>query len=169
MELCSLPFIFLGPNYGGCNDDYRDLLRKLPCTDCYTHCPQPGSRPQPTHASTGDSWTLTGKSGSVLWGHCSFLLHPDAHSVLFVPSKSRFPPSCVSSGSFMVGLMVTSSKRAYATPRSTAPRAPPLQPSTADPSLHRRHSNTVLAQSLWGLWVLVCTTFSLSISGRYGV
>ena len=29
--------------------------------------------------------------------------------------------------------------------------------STAD--LHRRHSNTVLSQSLWGLWVLVCTSF----------
>ena len=27
----------------------------------------------PTHASTGDSWTLTGKSGSV---SCSFLLGP---------------------------------------------------------------------------------------------
>ena len=32
--------------------------------------------------------------------------------------------SCVSSGSSMVGLMVTSSKRAYAIPRSAAPRAP---------------------------------------------
>ena len=32
--------------------------------------------------------------------------------------------SCVSSGSSMMGLMLTSSKRAYAIPRSTAPRAP---------------------------------------------
>ena len=32
--------------------------------------------------------------------------------------------SCVSSGSSMVGLMTTSSKRAYATPRFAAPRAP---------------------------------------------
>ena len=32
-----------------------------------------------------------------------------------------------------------------------------LQQSTAD--LCRRHSNTVLAQSLWCLWVLVCTKF----------
>ena len=32
---------------------------------CYTQCPQPGSRPPLTHASTGDFWTLTGKSGSV--------------------------------------------------------------------------------------------------------
>ena len=35
---------------------------------------------------------------SLLWGHCSFLLGPGAHRVLFVPSKSLFPQSCVSSG-----------------------------------------------------------------------
>ena len=31
-------------------------------------CPQPCSRPPLTHASTGDSWTLMGKSGSVSCG-----------------------------------------------------------------------------------------------------
>ena len=36
---------------------------------------------------------------SLLWGHCSFLLGPGAHRVVFVPSKSLFPQSCVSSGS----------------------------------------------------------------------
>ena len=35
---------------------------------CYTQCPQPCSKPPPTHASTGDSWTLPGKSGSVSCG-----------------------------------------------------------------------------------------------------
>ena len=62
----------------------------------------------------------------------------------------------------MVGLMAASFKRAYAIARSTAPRAPtpvavhcwpvPLQKTL-------KHSNTVLAQSLWGLWVLVHTRF----------
>ena len=33
----------------------------------------------------------------LLWGHCSFLLGPGEHKVLFVPSKSLFPQSCVSS------------------------------------------------------------------------
>ena len=51
---------------------------------------------------------------SLLWGHCSFLLGPGAHKVLFVPSKRLFPQSCVNSHSSMVGLMATSSKRAYA-------------------------------------------------------
>ena len=61
---------------------------------------------------------------SLLWGHCSFLLGPGAHKFLFVPSKSLFPQSCVSSGGSMVGLMATSSKRACAVPRSAAHRAP---------------------------------------------
>ena len=52
---------------------------------CCTHCPQPCSRPLPTHASTGDSWTRPGKSGSVSCGvtapfsgsWCTrFCLHP---------------------------------------------------------------------------------------------
>ena len=31
-----------------------------------------------------------------------------------------------------------------------------LHQPTVDPHLQRKHSNTVLAQSLWGRWVLVC-------------
>ena len=58
----------------------------------------------------------------------SLLLYPGSwcSQVLFVPSKSPLPQSCVSSGSSMVGMMVTSSRRAYAIPRSAAPRAPAL-------------------------------------------
>ena len=63
------------------------------CTQCLRRC----SRPLPAHASAGDSWTLTGKSVSLLWGHCPFLLGPGVHKALFVPSKSLFPQSCVSS------------------------------------------------------------------------
>ena len=65
---------------------------------------------------------------SLLWGHCSFLLGLGAHKVLFVPSKSLFSQSCVSSGGSMVGFLATSSKRAYAIPTSTAPRAPAPAP-----------------------------------------
>ena len=35
---------------------------------CYTPCPQPCSRPPPTHVSARDSWSLPGKSGSVSCG-----------------------------------------------------------------------------------------------------
>ena len=35
---------------------------------CYIQCPQPCSKPLLAHSSSGDSWTLTGKSGSVSCG-----------------------------------------------------------------------------------------------------
>ena len=86
------PYYLVGPNYSGGNEDNGELLQKIPCMYRYTHCPQAFSRPPTTQASTGDSWTLLEKSGSVsLGGHCSFLLGPGAHKVLFVPSKSLFP------------------------------------------------------------------------------
>ena len=73
-------------------------------------------------------WRLLDTHGqvwvSLLLGHCSFLMGPSVHKVLFVPSKSLFPQSYVSSGSSVVRLMATSSKRTYAIPRSAAPRAP---------------------------------------------
>ena len=95
---------------------------------------------------------------SLSWGHCSFLLGPGVHKVLFVPSKSLFPQSCVSSGGSVLGLMVTFSRGLMPYPGLLHPEPLPLW-QTADLSLHRRHSHTVLAQSLWGLWVLVHTRF----------
>ena len=78
-------------------------------------------------------------------------------------------------GSSMVGLMVTSSKRAYATgwvtqiccSQSPCPFGRPLltRTSTGD-------AQTQVWLSLWGLWVLMHTRFCLSplsVSGRYGV
>ena len=114
------------PNYGGGNEDNGFLLHKVPCRHCYRQLSAPSSStghrlPTPLPETPGHSWASPGQS---LWGHCSFLLGPRAHNVLFVPSKSLFPQSYVSSGSSMVGLMATSSKRAYATPRSAAPRVP---------------------------------------------
>ena len=44
---------------------------------------------------------------SLFCGHCSFLLGPGVHKLLFVPSKGLFPQSYVSSGGSMVELMVT--------------------------------------------------------------
>jgi len=85
------------PNYGAGNEDSGDLLQKVLCMHALPHSvPRPCSNTPPTHASTGDSWTLTGKSGSV---SCRdpFLPGPGVHRVLFVPSKSLFPQSCVSS------------------------------------------------------------------------
>ena len=60
---------------------------------------------------------------SLLWGHCSFLLGPGAQGSVCALQES-ISQSCVSSGSSMVGLMATSSKRAYAISKSVAPGGP---------------------------------------------
>ena len=113
----------LRPNYGGGNEDNGELLQKVPCTHCCTECPDSAAGhqwPMPLPETPGHSMARLGQSPLG-----SLLLSPGSgvHKVLFVPSKSLFPESCVSSGSSMVVLMATSSKRAYVIPRSAAPRA----------------------------------------------
>ena len=93
---------------------------------------------------------------SLLWGHCSFLLDPGAQGSVCALQES-VSQSCVSSGSATVGLTATSSKRAMPYPSLLRPDHLPLQRSTADLYIHRRCSNTVLPQSLWGPWDLVGT------------
>ena len=94
MELCSLPAIYLGPNYGGGNEDNGDLPQKIPCMYCYTQCPQPCSRPQLTHASAGDSWTPTGKSGTVSCGVTAPFSWDLVHKFLLCPPRDYFPVPC---------------------------------------------------------------------------
>ena len=102
---------------------------------------------------------------SLLWGPCSFLLGPGAHKVLFVPSKSLFPQSYVSS---VVGLRRPPPRGLMPYPGLLHPEPLPLQQPTADLYLLWRHSNTVLAQSLGPGMHMVCLS-SPTISGRYGV
>ena len=118
-----VPFLLfdLRPNSCGGNDDNSKLLQKVPCMHCCTQCSQPPAghpclcwRFLDTH---GQVWV------NLLWGHCSFLLGSAMHKVLFVPSTSPFPQSCVSPGGCIMWLIVTSSKRAYAIPKSAASRA----------------------------------------------
>ena len=161
---------YLRQNYGGGNEHNGDLLQKVPCTHCCTQCPQPWQQATvdpPLHRrlldTHGQVWI------SLLWGHCSFLLGPGVHKVLFVPSKSLFPQSCVSSGGSMVGLMVTSFKRAYAIPRSAAPRAPAPEaghcwPVPSQETL-KHCSGSVFVGSLGPGAHKVCLS-PLSISGR---
>ena len=102
----------LRPNYGGGNEDNGDLLQKVPGMHCCTQCPLPCSRPLPTHASTGDSWTLIGMSGSVSCGVTALFSWVLACTRLFGALQESILQSCVSSGGSMVGVMATSSKRA---------------------------------------------------------
>ena len=121
---------------------------------CSTQWPQPCSRL--IDASAGDSWILTGILGQSLGSVLHFLLGPGAHKVLFVPSQGLFLQSCVGSGGSMVGLMVTSSKRAYATSRSIAPRSPAPDASHCCPqeTLKGRPDSVSLAQS--GYMFIIC-------------
>ena len=86
--------------------------------------PQPCSRPLLTHTSSRDAWTLIGKSGSVSCGVTAPFSWVPVHAMFCLFPPHLFSQYCVSSGSSMVGLTVTSSKRAYAIPRSAAPTAP---------------------------------------------
>ena len=66
-------------------------------------CPQPCSRPPPTHAFAGDSWTPTGMSGSVSCGVTSpFSLVRCAQDSFFALQES-VTQSCVSSEGSIVG------------------------------------------------------------------
>ena len=107
MGLCFLPVIYLGTNYGGGNEDTGDFLQNAPCTHCYSQCSQPSSRSPPTHDSARDSWTLTGKSRTVSCGVTATFSWVLVHKILLCPPRVYFP-DCISSGSSMVGLMVTS-------------------------------------------------------------
>ena len=114
----------LNPNCSGGNEDNGDLLQKVPGIHCHTQWPRPCSRPPLTHASTRDSWTLKGKSGSVSCG-----VTAPFSRVLVHTGFCLCPPRVCSSvlckfWQLNGGLMATSSKRAYVITKSTAPRAP---------------------------------------------
>ena len=80
----------------------------------------------------------------------SLLLSPGSWCAqgLFVPSKSLLPQSCISS---VVGLRPPPPRGLMSYPGLLHPEPLPLQQSTADLYFCRRHSNTVLSHSLWGL------------------
>ena len=87
---------------------------------------------------------------------------------LFVHSKSLFLLSCVGSGSSVVELIAASSKRAYAIPKSTAPRAPAPVAVHCSPVLLQetlRHNSGLVSFGSLGPGAhkkLVCTQCSIS-------
>ena len=92
-----VPFVLLHlrPNYGAGNEDkgpskgpMHALLHSVPLT-----LQQAITNP----CLRGLLDTYRQVWISLLWSQCSFLLGPGVHKVLFVPCKSLFPQSCVSS------------------------------------------------------------------------
>ena len=147
----------LRSNYGEDNEDNGDLLQRIPCTYCYTQCPQPCSRPPLTHASTRDSWTLKGKSGSVSCGVTAPFSRVLVHTgFCLCPPRVCFPVLCkfwqlyggVNGDLLQEGLCHTQ----VCCTQSLCPCGSPLLTCTS----------TGVAQTqfcLGGPWVLVCTRF----------
>ena len=103
-------------------------------------------QPMPPLETPGHSWSL----GQSLVG--SLLLSPGSWCTQgsVCALQESISQSCVSSDSYMVVLMATSSKRAYSIPNSATPRAP----APAAVHIHSRCSKTVMSQFLWvsGSW-----------------
>ena len=150
----------LRANYGGGNEDNGDLLQKFPCMHCCTQCPRPCSRSLPRHASARDSWTLTGKCGSVSCGVTApFSWVLVCTRFCLCPPRVCFPVLCkfwqlyggVNDDLLQEGLCHT---QACCT-QSPCPCSRPLLTHTST-----GETKTQFWLSLWGLWVMVCTRFA---------
>ena len=91
-----VPFLLFtrGSLYGGGNEVNGELLQKVPCVHCYTQCPQPCSRPPPTHASAGGSQTPGDRSGTVSCAVTTPFSWVLVHKVLLCPPRIYFPLLC---------------------------------------------------------------------------
>ena len=87
----------LRPNYGGGNEDNVYLFQKFPWHISAFSVPDLSA----SHCWITPPWRLLDTHRkvwvSLLWCHCSFPLGSGVHEVLFVPSKSVFHQSYISS------------------------------------------------------------------------
>ena len=135
-----------------------------------SQCPRPCSRPPLTHASTGDSWTTLGQSlvGSLLLSPGSWCTQGSVCAL-----QESVSPVLYKFWQLCGGLMVTSSKRAYAIPRSSAPKAP--APAAAvhceliAPQETPKHSSVSVSAGSLGPGAHKLCLSSPSVSGKYGV
>ena len=115
---------------------------------------QPSIKPPLTHASAGGFLTLLGKSGSVSFGVTAPFSWVLVHTrFCLCPPRVYFPILC----KFYVGvndnlLQENLRHTQVSCTQSPCPCARPLLTHTS-----AGDTQTVLSQSLWGPWVLVCT------------
>ena len=121
-----VPFWLFGlrTNYGGLTAVMATSFKRSHAGTAALSAPDPAAghrRPSPLPETPGHSWACLGQSlvGSLLFSPGSWCAQGSVCTL-----QASIPQSCVSSGRSMVGLMATSSKRAYAIPKSAAPRAP---------------------------------------------
>ena len=114
----------LRPNCGGGNEDNGDLLQMFHGRTAPLSSPNPVAghcQPMPLPETPGHSRESLGQSlvRSQLRSPGSWCTQGSVCAL-----QESVSQSWVNSGGSMLGFMVTSSKRAYALPRSAAPRAP---------------------------------------------
>ena len=110
--------------YGGGNEDNGTSFKRSHAGTTNLGAPNPAADncwPMHLPETPGHSWASLGQSlvGSLLLSPGSWYAQGSVYAL-----QVSFPQSCISSGSSVLGLMATSSKRAYAIPKSAAPRAP---------------------------------------------
>ena len=119
--LCSLLVIYLGPNYGGGNENNGDLLLHSvpPTLQQATANPHLCRRLLDTCRQVWISLLCVCVVGSLLLSPGSWCTQGSVYALQesVSPVLCKFWQPCA-------GLMATSSKRAYAIPRSAAPKAP---------------------------------------------
>ena len=79
--------IYLGPNYGGGNEDNGNFLQRSHACTATLSAPNPAAD---HHQRMPPPETPGYPQASLLWGHCFLLLGPGAQGSV-VPSKSLFP------------------------------------------------------------------------------
>ena len=137
---------------------------------CYTQWSQPCSRPPPTHASAGTPGHTQAIPGNSVG---SLILSPGSSCTKFCCALEKsISQCCVNSGSSMVGLMATSSKRAYTIPMSATPRA--LVPAAdhcrlIPPQEMLKHSSVSVSVGSLGPCVHKVCLSPLSVTGGNGI
>ena len=130
---------------------------------CYNLCPQPCSRPPLTQAFTGDT------QRHVSWGGSLFLCPGSCCTRFCCALHESISQSYVSSGSSIVGLMMTSSKGTYAvpTPRAPVPAADHCQP--VPPQEMLKHCSVPVSVGSLGPDTHKVCLSPMRVSGRNGV
>ena len=126
---------------GGDTEDNGDSLQRPQAGTAALRTLQPCCRPPPTTPLPETAAHSRASLGQSLVG--SLLLSPGSWCTQGCVRALQESVSPVLCKFWWLSGGVTSSKRAYAIPKSAAPRALPLQQFTNDLFLHGRHSNTV--------------------------
>ena len=149
-------------------EDNGDFPQKIPCMYSWNQCPQTCSRPPPTHASTEDPWTATGKFRTVFCGFTALFSWVLIHKFLLCPPRVYFRVLCKFwqlHGGVSGNLLKENLCQAHT--QSPVPAADHCQPIPPQETL--KHSSVSVSVGSLGPGVPKVCLSPLSISGGNGV